>query len=359
MGTPIPTPTPQPCGIPDCRWNEYVGNPVYNPTTTRAYYQTVRYDRSEFAPFGPSAFYKMWYDYASAGGIALATSPDGINWTFQTNMTGLVPTARHSRVLFDRTGFGMGTPYRIWYWDLTYLYVDSPTVLRMLRTASSVDGINWTGDTTLFQNPAAPLLVTTPGAPNLGSYGPADVHYYPDNPSVIDLVNPFNNRYVMYYCATDGSMEQIALAVSTDGITWSQVGPMPVLPKGGPGAWDSNYATEHAVVLRLAPDRFVMWYSGGTTASDEGSGVLVSSEGIGCATSTDGLNWTKFAGNPIFSIFDGVEWRSGRTHNPWVLFDPNRFDGHGDRVCYKFWMTGAPAVNPSDINIGYATNPIG
>jgi len=101
----------------------------------------------------------------------------------------------------------------------------------------------------------------------------------------------------MYYDVTNGAIEEIGLAVSADGEFWARIGNQPVLPRGGPGQWDENYACEHAVVLRLAPNNFKMWYSGG---------VQRSSEGIGCATSPDGINWTKFSGNPIFSIYDGV-----------------------------------------------------
>ncbi len=340
---------PTPCGLPSCLWIEDPNDPIYHPSTP-AYYQTVRYSSNGFAPFGPSAFYKMWYDYASTGGIALATSPDGINWTFEANMTGLVAGARHSRVLFDPDGFGIGYPYKIWYWDYDVpIYVDDPIILRMLRTARSVDGINWTNDTTLAQDTTAPLLTPFP-AYNRGSYGPADILYFPQNPPVVDPVNPFNNRYVMYYNITNGSTEEIALAVSSDGVFWRKEGPLAVLPTGGPGSWDQNYATEHAVVLRLAPNNFMMWYSGG---------INKACEGIGCASTTDGINWAKFSGNPIFSINDGVLWRNSRTHNPWVLFDPSRFSGHGDSVCFKFWMSGATSTAPSDCKIGYATNVLG
>ena len=204
-----------PCGTPSCVWNEFSFNPVYR-TPTPAYYQTVRYHRDGFAPFGSFAYYKMWYDYSSSGGVAFAASPDGINWSFQADTTGLIATARHSRVLFDPAGFGIGAPYRIWYWDSAMLYVDDPVILRMLRTAVSVDGVNWTHDETLAQNTAAPLLEPFP-AYNRGSYGPVDVLYFSGNPPVLDLIDPFNNRYVMYYDITDGSTEEIALAVSVDG----------------------------------------------------------------------------------------------------------------------------------------------
>ncbi len=192
-----------------------------------------------------------------------------------------------------------------------------------------------------------PLLEPHP-AYNRGSYEPADVLYFRANSPIIDPVNPFNNRYVVYYNITDGSTEEITLAVSDDSITWSKVvGPLAVLPRGGPGTWNENHATEHAIVLRLIPTNFMMWYSGG---------INKACEGIGCASSTDGINWTKFPGNPVFSIYDGVLWRNSRTHNPWVLFDPSRFSGHGDSVYFKFRMSGATSTAPSDCKIGYTTN---
>ncbi len=339
--------TPGPCGTFKCDgFTEYPGNPVYNPyPASSAYYQTVRYDQELFAPYGSMAFYKMWYDRASSGGISLATSPDGIDWTFLADMTHLQETARHSRVLFDRDGFGIGAPYRIWYWDSRNIYNSSPTVLNWLRTAYSVNGVDWTGDTNLTQDPTSPLLTTTDG-PFHGSYGPADILYFPQNAPVLDPSAPFNNRYVMYYDVTNGSEEQLALAASADGVFWRQEGPLPVLPRGGLGAWDANYACEHAVVLRLSATQYFMLYSGGIKAS---------SEGIGCATSTDGLNWHKYSGNPVFSISDGVAWRSARTYNPWVLMSSQQFNGHGDRVCFKLWLTGAPGANPGDIDIGYGS----
>jgi hypothetical protein len=371
---PLPAPL-GPCGMPSCRWVEDPNDPIFNPPTP-AYYETVRYDTGQFVPFGPPAFYKMWYDnfsdFENGGGISLATSPDGINWTTTANIVGLskntfggkslIDSSRHSRVLFDRSGFGIGVPYRIWYWDSAFLSVDpaNPTTLPMLITENSNDGINWFEDTVLQQDPSSPLLPLKAGPITYTQcYGPADVLFFPGNPPILDTTTPFNNRYVMYYNISDGNIEELALAVSADGIFWRREGPIPVLSRGAPGTWDSVHATEGAVVLRLTPTNFMMWYSGG---------IDTSHEGIGCATSTDGLNWVKFPGNPIFSVFSGPSWRTGgtppnvaRTHNPWVLFSPSRFDGHGDRVCFKFWFTGGPPVNNTtgegdDPQIGYALN---
>lgn len=335
--------------MPNCTWIEDPNNPVYYPV---AYYQTVRYDPMKFTPYDPMkftpysscAFYKMWYDFASTGGIAMATSSNGIDWNYNSNMTGLISTARHSRVLFSRDCFCTNVPYRIWYWDSTTPYIIG-TEPQMIRTAVSLDGIRWTSDTIITQDAAAPLLplVTTSITYN-GSYGPADILYFPENSPILDKKKPFNNRYVMYYDVTNGAIEEIALAVSSDGKFWSRVGDKPVLPRGGLGQWDQNYACEGAVVLRLAPNNFKMWYSGG---------IAHSYEGIGCASSTDGINWTKFSGNPVFSIYQGVAWRTARTYNPWALYDSQKFGCHSDFKCFKLWLTGGNVVDRPDI--GYAT----
>lgn len=350
-----------PCGSPSCFWDEDPSNPIYTPATD-AYYQTVRYDAVGFAPNGPFSFYKMWYDYQSAGGIAYASSPDGINWTFQTNVTGLVSTARHSRVLYDPNGFGIGQPYRIWYWDSAFTNLSScisPPNVCMIRTANSVDGITWTSDTTIVQDPTNPLFaIPTPvGTPtyNAGSFGPADILYFPENPATLDLLNPMNNQYVLYYSIVTRNdpsgiqFEQLALAVSTDGINWSKAGPAVILPHGTSNDWDYYYSTVGAVVLKLSDNLYKMWYSGGLNQSYDG---------IGCATSTDGLNWVKNSTNPVFDVTNGTPWRNMRSYNPWVLFDSARFNGHGDAVCYKFWLTGSP--KPTDKkSIGYALNILG
>ncbi|QSO52515.1 hypothetical protein JZ785_00695 [Alicyclobacillus curvatus] len=348
------------CGLPPYFY-EYPNNPVYNPTT-RAYYETVLYDAAAFSGHGSSTYYKMWYDSSSSGGISLVTSPDGINWAFDSNLSGLAVTARHSRILYDASGFGIGAYYRIWYWDSTYPYSTSCTALPpdicMLRTAESVDGVNWTNDTVLKENPAAPLFA--PSGFNAGSYGPADILYFPDNSTILNLTDPFQNRYVMYYNVVDSGSphyEQIALAVSADGTTWSKVGPAVVLPHGPTNSWDWYYASVGARVLRLSADRFLMWYSGGFEQSNQG---------IGYAWSNDGINWVKYTGNPIFSNKNTIEaWRAGpsnvlsntaKTYCPFVLYDPQRFSGHGEAACYKMWMTGAPTTNPNDLNIGYASS---
>lgn len=59
-------------------WTEYPGDPVYNPG--RASYPSITFDADKFND--GAAFYKMWYQ--TNGGLGLAYSNDGINWTTQT-----------------------------------------------------------------------------------------------------------------------------------------------------------------------------------------------------------------------------------------------------------------------------------
>ncbi|MDN4524204.1 hypothetical protein [Fictibacillus fluitans] len=370
---PQPGPTPFTCGALSCLWVEDPNDPIYIPPANSAYYETVRYDASAFNGTDPSAFYKMWYDTGSSPSIALATSPDGKNWVPSNDtVRGLISTARHSRILYDPNGFGIGYQYRIWYWNSNFREYSSCPALPnnqvcLIRTAVSNDGITWLDESNISpykdqpikQDSENPLFLT--GSAANGSFGPADILYYPENPPVLDVANPFNNRYVMYYSirATPSpplstAFEQIALAVSTDGITWSSygfnpiTGPQIILPRGATDAdWDLRYASVGMVVVQLGPNNFKMWYSGGHDRSQEG---------IGCASSTDGIHWTKYAGNPVLSFRDNVAWRNWRTYNPWVLVNPERFNGHGDPVCSKLWFSGQQGNDNNPLRIGYALN---
>jgi hypothetical protein len=82
----------------------------------------------------------------------------------------------------------------------------------------------------------------------------------------------------------------------------------------------------------VSPDEFDLYYSAGM------AGDYVLNQGIGFATSTDGINWVKSASNPIFSIYDGVDWRDMRTYTPMVIGD-------------QMWFSG---VGPDGYSIGYA-----
>lgn len=296
-------------------WVESPANPIYDPVNAaeKAYFPSVLKISAND--------YRMWYQSNSTPGnttVAYATSPDGAAWTLVTNaVSGLIPNnSGHPHVEFAAGKF------RIWYWNSV-----SPYGNAAMHYAESVDGISWTNDSAITGN----LITSASGQWNSGSYGAADV-VINDAPTNIGA-NPFDYRYAMYYDATSGGYEQIALGYSANGIDWTLYGTGPVLPKGPTGAWDSGYATA-ATVIKGGIWR--MWYSGGVSASHEG---------IGCATSPDGLVWTKCAANPVMSTSNGVAWRNNRTYTPSVI---------NDGGVYKMWFTGRDTAT-GNYAIGYAT----
>jgi hypothetical protein len=265
--------------------------------------------------------YRMWYQSNSTPSnstVAYATSADGKAWTLVTNnVSGLLANnAGHPHVEFADNKFV------IWYWNATTPYGNNA-----MHYAESVDGITWTNDSAITGN----LITAAGGLWNSGSYGAADV-IVNDSPTNVGA-NPFDYKYAMYYDATSGGYEQIALGYSVNGIDWTLYGTGPVLSKGSAGSWDSVYATAGSVIKG---DVWTMWYSGGISASNEG---------IGCATSNDGLVWTKCAANPAMSKNDGVGWRNNRTYTPSVIRD-----GGID----KMWFTGKDNAT-GNYAIGYAT----
>jgi hypothetical protein len=274
----------------------------------KAYYPCVLFDTAGFG--GGTPQYRMWYSDGSTGAF-LVTSPDGANWSARQACSGLTK-AHHVQVLYDANGFG-GTPnkYRIWYWDCTTMNY----TISDMRRAVSVDGITWTGDAVVAQDAGSPIISGVAGEWNGGTYGPVCLFYNSAGSATLDDANIFNNKYVMYYDATTGGFEQVGLAYSVDGNTWKRYGSGPVLPRGGAGNWDSDYASYGTIIREGGVWHF--WYSGSGPAGG-------ANQGIGYASSSDGLTWTRDAANPIFHITDpGATHRSVRTATPSVVRDPD------------------------------------
>lgn len=127
--------------------------------------------------------------------------------------------------------------------------------------------------------------------------------------------------------------QQVGLATSTDGISWTKYLSNPVLT-GTVGQWDEH--GERAAFVLKEGGVYKMWY--------EGSDGDVRQ--LGYATSGDGVNWTKHPGNPVLAA------------------GPESYDrltaGHGsvinDRGVYKLWYH---AVGDSGPLIAYATSSDG
>ncbi len=334
------------------KWSEVPTNPVFDPTSGRAYYPAVVYDRNAFSGHGENYKYKIWYGTSTATG--LAGSPDGINWTIITNAIPGVKSGNvyHNFVLYDTNQFnGTGYYYKMWYWDSAYIYNTNA-----MRTADSIDGRNWTNDRPISQNPAAKLITGNSADWNYGTYVSP---YLIFNPSASNAgIDPFGYSYAMYYDAATGSSESIALAYSQDGIHWSLSIYTQVFKAKGSG-WEVDFASTPSI-HRDNDGTWHMWYSGG-------DGSL--NEGIGYAQSSNGINWTRLEdvpgwgfhaspvsvySNPLLYTNDGPAWRSTRSYTPCVLYDADRFGEGASGHLYKMWYTGCDSGG--NYAIGLATS---
>lgn len=108
---------------------------------------------------------------------------------------------------------------------------------------------------------------------------------------------------------------------------------------GDPGKWDSR-GIGRAVVYRLAPDDWRMWYDGFCK-----DGALK----VGYATSKDGIHWTKYGGNPVFEASE--EWEGNQVSATSVL----RINGQ-----FYMYYWGPGHVTPARVKrIALAVSPDG
>ena len=293
---------------------------VYGEGSHKAYYVRVIYDPYCFETgCGVGKPYRMWYG-SSGGQVMLSESSNGITWSTPLAISSTNPSLGpkyHHVVIFDRNRFNEpdGPYYKIWFWTINQIYS-----INAIGYAESMDGVNWENVTTITQG--SPQLVTGNSADwNYGSYGPVEVIYNPGGSPTLDLGNPLNNRYVMYFDGTNGREERIGLAISVDGINWvaydadGDGGADPVLDCSQPWEYNSNghCYVGYASIIKDS-DGYHMLYSGGDRTN----------QGIGLAHSTDGIHWTKHPGNPLLHVTDTTSppgYRSSRTYTPSVIYD--------------------------------------
>ncbi len=321
-----------PCGYQT--WQEPTDNPLFTIANGDAAAPWVLFNPAWSTP------YRMWYSTAS--GIAYAESYDGLAWVQKGLVTGL-RNARQGRVLYDPEGFGGGAHFRIWYRDANLAFLPSA-----IRYAESENGLAWTNDQAITQDPINPLVTGTPGW-NRGTLGPSAVLY---NPSAGNSgSDPRDYRFVMLYDATDGNTRTLGLAYSDDGLRWTGLS-APVLVPGPPGGWDSGHVGLASVILG-GDGVYRMWYSGGQDSV---------AEGIGSAVSTDLVHWTRLGGTaPLWAVGrKGApgSWNADGNFAPAVVFSAGQFEGKGPAAFYKMWRLGLRGQNA--YAVGYAQlNPAG
>ncbi len=149
----------------------------------------------------------------------------------------------------------------------------------------------------------------------------------------------FNGTHYYLYYSGGGSDNNIGLATSTDGITWTKCISNPVLSRGPTGSWDAvnvkpNFVTFDGTIYK-------MYYQGQEITKNDWN--------TGYATSTDGINWQKYPYNPVFKT----------STNPldWDYHYSNINDIYYDGHIYQAWYTGLAQVGGiAPYQIGYATS---
>ena len=185
-------------------WNKYTGNPVLR-AGPESYDQDIAGHGSVLNDGGT---YKLWYlAGGDGGGIAYATSPDGLSWTKQ----GPVLTSESGN--WDDGGLWGPSVLKVngsyWMWYAAWGWEGWTAV----GVVTSTNGITWT------RFLAAPVITET------GWVG---------DPHVISDGGKLKMWYNVWH--EDGTGD-IAYAESDDGISWTKSPSNPVLMPGTSGQW--------------------------------------------------------------------------------------------------------------------------
>lgn len=149
------------------------------------------------------------------------------------------------------------------------------------------------------------------------------------------------NGYMMWYHGDDGSIRNIGLATSSDGISWTKYTGNPVLSPGTGSDWDVKDVEAPTVIFD--GNTYKMWYAGMNSSNDIQ---------IGYAYSTDGITWQKYVNNPVLMVSsNATDWDGHYVRNPEVYFDG---------MIYHMWFTGLGGDQDNrPYQIGYAQSSDG
>jgi len=199
--------------------------------------------------------------------------------------------------------------YMMWYTSLG--------VHRQISLATSADGVRWT------KFPANPVLPN--GKP--GDFDSEHVTY--------GFVVRYNNEFWMWYTGHNGSVWQIGLATSPNGINWTKYIGNPVLKVDASSDWETTGVLYPVIIFDGRV--FKMWYNGNGPRFVQAGGY---------AESTDGIHWQKHPSNPIFTPIPS-DWESRSIGLNAVLFSNSK---------YHLWYGGSSATK---MGFGYATSTDG
>ncbi len=151
------------------------------------------------------------------------------------------------------------------------------------------------------------------------------------------------SMYIMYYSGHKGTptIQELGMATSKDGLTWTKYSGNPTLLKGGVNDFDGYLLGAMDVIYD--GNTYQMWYSGADGNKADWQ--------TGYATSDDGFSWQKHTGNPVINLGTSTSWEGHYAFCPRV---------HYDGLRYKMWYTGLGQMSISKqkapYQIGYATS---
>lgn len=299
-----PTPTHLPNAIPTDQldaslFHFYEGNPVLQHSNNPSW------DKQFIDPGGMvyhDGMFHMFFNgingFPAPVGVGYATSPDGYQWTRQTNEPVLSAKALSDTNFPGSNLFvtsALVEPDGTW---ILYFYTLSGNGFMGPGEIGRATAPAPTGPWTIEPDP-----VLNPGPS--GSWDDIQV----SGPNVLKT----DDVYMMYYDALgNGRISMIGMATSSDGVHWEKYNDPatddpafaesdPVLRVSDDG-WDSKRVIDPNVIK--TPDGFEMIY-----LATSGSGKFARGEfSFGAATSPDGIAWTKSNLNPVLSNQDHSQW---------------------------------------------------
>ncbi len=251
-------------------WEENVSNPVLQKP------DSINMSSGIYLPkvLIYNGKYYMWYNMStSQGGVGVATSVDGKQWTHHSKAS-IIPVGQNGA--WDGSAVGIGAIlYDNGIFKMYFNAFDNTSRFR-IGYAYSADGLHWHKE------------------PNPVFEGTSNWNYSSVSSSVIKN----DSGYYLYYSARANfsSNYVIGVAYSKDGVKFEGNYDKPILSPTQ--NWESTSIYWPSIVSD--GNQFVMVYmngSGGTRSA------------FGIAKSNDGILWQKLTSNPIFS------WT--KYHNAW------------------------------------------
>lgn len=229
------------------------------------------------------------------GGIGLATSEDGINWTPAADGAAVFTPSESG---WDSSGVSQPTViydeaagrFQMWYLSLTDT---SDPYSFAFGYATSEDGINWT------REGSQPVVMS--GAP--GAWDEERI----DGPDVIKV----DGTYFIYYAATSLQPDfrrRIGCQTSENGVDWSPCGSPVISPMPELAAFEGPETEQPNLVYH--DGLWLMAYTG--YLGPQGENFR-----IGLAASYDGRNWERLFDHPV------IDWiaNDDSTSAPIIYFD--------------------------------------